>query len=72
MVSVGKEYRRTLFSGVRGDLSWVTDSFRCRRCDGAIQEVHLAEDIMVNGETYECVKQSLRRGLSTNSGLVCM
>ena len=69
MVSVGKEYRQTLFSaqyakkwihkrcsGVRGDLSWVADGFRCRRCDGTIQEVDLAEDLMVDGETYECVK----------------
>ena len=53
MVSVGKEYRQTLFSaqyvkkGVRGDLSRVADGFRCRRCDGTIQEVDLAEDLMV-------------------------
>ena len=39
-----------------GDLSWVADGFRCRRCDGRIQEVDLAEDLMVDGETYECVK----------------
>ena len=32
------------------------DGFRCRRCDGTIQEVDLAEDLMVDGETYECVK----------------
>ena len=43
-------------SGVRGDLSRVADGFRCRQCDGTIQEVDLAEDIMVDGETYECVK----------------
>ena len=43
-------------SGVRGDLSRVADGFRCRRCDETIQEVDLAEDIMVDGETYECVK----------------
>ena len=43
-------------SGVHCDLSWVADSFRCRRCDGTIQEVDLAEDLTVNGETYECVK----------------
>ena len=42
-------------SGVRGDLSRVADGFRCRRCDGTIQEVELAEDLMVVGETYECV-----------------
>ena len=43
-------------SGVRGDLSRVADGFRCRRCDGTIQEVDLAEDLMVDGETYKCVK----------------
>ena len=59
MVSVGKEYRQILFSahvkkkwihkrcsGVRGDLSRVADGFRCRRCDGTIQKVDLAEDII--------------------------
>ena len=39
---------------MHGDLSRVADGFRCRRCDGTIQEVDLAEDLMV--ETYECVK----------------
>ena len=43
-------------SGVRGDLSRVPDGFRCRRCDGEIQEAGLAEDLMVEGETYGCVK----------------
>ena len=43
-------------SGVRGDLLRVADGFRCRRCDGTNQEVDLAEDLMVEGETYECVK----------------
>ena len=43
-------------SGVRGDLSPVADGFRCRRCDGTIQEVDLVEDLMVDGETYEYVK----------------
>ena len=69
MVSVGKEYMQTLFSaqyvkkmihkrcsGVRGDLSRVADGFRCRRCDGTIQEVDLAEDLIVDGEIYKCVK----------------
>ena len=35
---------------MHGDLSWVADGFRCRRCDGTIQEVDLAEDIMVDGD----------------------
>ena len=39
-------------SGVRGDLSLVIDGFRCKRCDGTIQEADLAEDLMVDGETY--------------------
>ena len=41
---------------MRGNLSRVADGFRCRRCDRIIQEVDLAEDLMVDGETYECVK----------------
>ena len=41
---------------MRCDLSRVADGFRCRRCDGTIQEVYLDEDVMVDGETYECVK----------------
>ena len=41
---------------MHGDLSRVADGFRCRRCDGTIHEVDLAEDLMVDGETYECVK----------------
>ena len=64
IVNSGKEYRQTMFSaqyvnsgftsgGVCGDLSRVADGFRCRRCDGTIQK---AEDLMVDGETYECVK----------------
>ena len=40
----------------RGHLSRVADGFMCRRCDGTIQEADLAEDLMVDGETYECVK----------------
>ena len=39
-----------------GNLSRVAHGFRCRRCDGTIQEVDLAEELMVDGETYECVK----------------
>ena len=39
-----------------GDLSRVADSCMCRRCDGTIQEADLAEDLMVDGETYGCGK----------------
>ena len=35
---------------MRGDLSRVADGFMCRRCDGTIQEVDLAEDLMVDGD----------------------
>ena len=34
---------------MRDDVSRVADGFRCGRCDGTIQEVDLAEDIMVDG-----------------------
>ena len=51
--SVCKKWVHTQWSGVRGDLSQVADGFRCRRCDGTIQE---AKNLMVDGETYECVK----------------
>ena len=27
-----------------------------KRCDGTIKEADLAEDLVVNGETYGCVK----------------
>ena len=37
-------------------LSLVADGFRCKRCDGPIQEADLSEDIVVDGETYGCIK----------------
>ena len=49
---------------VCGDLSRVADGSRCRRCDGTIQEVDLAEDLMVDGETYECVKSFCYLGVT--------
>ena len=42
-------------SCVRGDLSLVADGFRCKRCDGTIQEADLAGDLVVDGETYRYV-----------------
>ena len=54
--TVCKKWIHKRCSGVRGDLSRVADGFMCRRYDGTIQEIDLAEDRMVNGETYECVK----------------
>ena len=41
---------------MHGDLSRVANGFRCRRCGGTIQEAALVEDLMVEGETYGCVK----------------
>ena len=54
--TVCKKWIHKWCSGLRGDLSRVADGFRWRRCDRTIQEVDLAEDLMVDGETYECVK----------------
>ena len=54
--TVCKKWIHKRCSGVRGDLSRVADGFRCRQCDGTIQEPDLSEDLMVYGETYECVK----------------
>ena len=45
-----KKWNHKRCSGVCGDLSRVADGFRCRRCDGTIQEVDLAGDLMVDGE----------------------
>ena len=36
--------------------SRVADGLMCRRCDGTIQQADLAEDLMVDRETYACVK----------------
>ena len=47
--TVCKKWIHKRCSGVRGDLSQVADGFRCRLCDGTIQEVHFAEDLMVDG-----------------------
>ena len=43
-------------NGVHGDLLRVADGFICMRCNGTIQEAGLAGGIMVDGETYGCVK----------------
>ena len=34
----------------------VVDGFSCKRYDGTIQEADLAEDLVVDGESYEGVK----------------
>ena len=41
---------------MHGDPSRVANGFRRRRCDGTIQEAALGEVLMVEGETYGCVK----------------
>ena len=43
-------------SSVRGDLSLVADGIRYKQCDGTILEADLAGDLVVEGETYGCVK----------------
>ena len=46
----------TRCGGVCGDLSLVADGFRCKQCDGTIQDADLAGDLVVDGDTHECVK----------------
>ena len=36
--------------------------FSCKQCDGTIQEANLAEDLVVDGETYGCVMSSCYLG----------
>ena len=38
------------------DLSRVANGFKCKRCDGIMQEAALGEDLMLEGETYGCVE----------------
>ena len=59
---MAKECRKTLFSAqyVQNDFTrgavMCDDGFRFRRCDKTIQGADVAEDLMVDGETYGCVK----------------
>ena len=39
-----------------GDLLLVADGFSCKQCDRTIQEADLARELVVDGETYGCVK----------------
>ena len=41
---------------MRGDLSWLADGFRCKRCVRTIKDADLAGDLVVDGKTYGCVK----------------
>ena len=38
------------------NLLLVVDGFRCKRCDGTIPEANIAENLVVDGEMYGCVK----------------
>ena len=48
-VKVGTVIHMTLSSGLCGDLSLLADGFRCKRCDGTIQEADLAGGLEVDG-----------------------
>ena len=54
--TVCKKWINKWCSGLRGDLSLVVDGFRCKRCDSTIQEADLAEDLVVDGKIYGCIK----------------
>ena len=54
--TVCKNWIHKLYSSIPGDLSLVVDGFRCKKCDGTIQEADLAENLVVDRETYGCVK----------------
>ena len=43
-------------SGLCAVLSLLADGLRCKRYDGTIQEADLAGGLVVDGETYGCVK----------------
>ena len=51
---------------MRGDLSRVADGFRCRQCDGTIQEVDLPEGLMVDGEFHSGVQFPIQPSIHTN------
>ena len=55
-VSTGNKWIRKRCSDVHGDLSLVVDGLRCKRCDGTILEINIEEYLVVDGETYGCVK----------------
>ena len=46
--TVCKKWIHKWCSGVRSDLSRIADSFKCRRCDGTLQEADLAEELIVD------------------------
>ena len=40
----------------------VVDGFKCKRCDGTIQEADLPTDLVMDGETYGSVKSFCNLG----------
>ena len=54
--TVCKKWMHKRYSGVRCNMSLVIDCFMCKRWDGTIQEADLAEDLVMDGETYILVK----------------
>ena len=71
VVSVGKECTvciQSIHKRCSGDLSLVADGFRCKRCDGTIQDVDQAGDLVVDGESYVCVKSFCYVGVNTLDG----
>ena len=54
--TVCKKWIHKRCSGVHRNLSLVGYGFRCKRCDGTIQEADLADDLVMDGEAYGSVK----------------
>ena len=52
---------------VCSDLSLLVDGFRSKSCDSTIQGAGLAEDLVVDGETYGCVKCFYRAYLAVTA-----
>ena len=60
---LSRQYVKAGFtSGVRGNLLLIGDDFRWKRCDGTIQEVDLAYDLVMDGETCGNIKSFLLSG----------
>ena len=55
-------------------MSLVADGFRCKRCDGTIQDADLAGELVVDGELYGCVKSFCYLGdtLDGDGGADCV
>ena len=49
-------------------MSLVADGFRCKRCDGTIQESDLAVDLVVDGEAWMCKELLLSGRLLDEDG----